>query len=170
MNQVNQDAGHVRAQELIAREFVEGIAASDQRWLEEHLRVCEKCAGVAASTDRALRALKSVAVQVPMGLAQKTQFRVRLRAQERRSDEARRGILWAACGASWIFGAVSAPFVWRGLLWAGKWMALPRVVPELGFGLWWALPAIVAGAIVFAEHVKSEMLQDWFRQQDRELR
>ena len=161
MNQdIHHDAGHARAQELIAREFVEGIPASDQRWLEEHLRGCEECAGVAASTDRALRALKSVAVQVPTGLAQKTQFRVRLRAHERQFDEARRGILWVACGASWVFGAVSAPFVWRGLQWIGERMALPRIVPDLGFGLWWALPAIVAGAIVFAENARFARQRD----------
>ncbi|HXA56699.1 MAG TPA: hypothetical protein VNU84_04640 [Candidatus Acidoferrum sp.] len=162
---MNGEAIHSRAEQLIGQEFVEGISESDRRWLEEHLRECEKCAAAAASTDRALRALKGVSVQVPAGLAEKTKFRVHLRAQERTFAEPRRGILWIACAASWTFGAITAPFVWRALHWVGDQMALPRLVPELGFGLWWALPAIVAGAIILAENAKFERQRDGLRQQ-----
>jgi hypothetical protein len=166
---MNTEAIHSRAEELIAREFVEGISESDRRWLEEHLRECETCADFAAATNRALRTLKSLAVQVPPGLAQRTQFRVRLRAQEQMAVAPRRGILWIACGASWTFGAITAPFVWRALHWFGEQMALPHFVPEVGFGLWWALPAIVAGAIIFAENAKFERQRDWLRGQHQDL-
>jgi hypothetical protein len=167
---MNAETIHSRAEERIAQEFVEGISESDRRWLEEHLRDCERCSEVAASTDRALRVLKGVAVQVPAGLAQKTKFRVRLRAQEQHAFAApRRGVLWIACAASWMFGAITAPFVWRALHWVGEQMALPRFMPEVGFGLWWALPAIVAGAIILAENARFEAQRDWLRGQHRDL-
>ena len=163
---MNQDAIHTRAQALIAKELVEGISVSDQGWLGEHMRECAECSAVAAATGRALRSLKSMQIALPEGLARKTQFRVRLRAQQISHEAPRRRLLWASCGASWLFGAVSAPYVWHGLQWLGERTALPRVVPELGFGLWWALPAIVAAAVIFVENARSEVRQDWFRHQD----
>jgi hypothetical protein len=163
---MNRDDTHARAQELIAWELIEGLASSDQRWLQEHLRECELCSAAAAATGRALGSLKTVAIAVPQGLARRTQFRVRLRAQQITQQEPQRRLLWLSCAVSWAFGAVSAPYVWRGLRWIGQRMALPRVVPELGFGLWWALPAIVAAAIIFVENAKGETQQDWFRHQD----
>ena len=152
---------HARAQRLIAQDLVEGISETERRWLEHHLRECERCAASASATNRALHALRSVAVPVPAGLAQRTQFRLRLRIAERSETRAQRSLLWTACAASWVFGAVSAPYVWRGLEWATKTMALPRFAPEIGFGLWWALPAIVAGAIVLAENARYRRQRDW---------
>jgi hypothetical protein len=166
---MNAEAIHSRAEQLIARDFVEGISESGRRWLEQHLRECERCAAFAGSANRALRALRGVAVQLPPGLAQKTQFRVRLRAREQRLAAPRRGVLWIACGVSWMFGVITAPFVWRALHWLGDRMSLPRFVPEIGFGLWWALPAIVAGAIVFAENARFAAQRDWLRVQRWDL-
>ena len=75
--------------------------------------------------------------------------------------KAKPGFLWTACAISWIFGAVSASYVWHGMQWATQRMALPRFIPELTFGLWWALPAIVAGAIVLAENARDRRQHDW---------
>lgn len=161
---MNSHENHPRAEQLIAQESVEGISANDQSWLEEHLRECERCAAVATSTSRAIQSLKSVAIPLPKGLVQKTQFRVRLRAQQPLA-EPQRQLLWVACAVSWAFGAVTAPYVWRGLQWIGERTALPRAVPDVGFGLWWALPAIVAGAIVLAENARFERQRDWLRGQ-----
>src|SRR5216110_2748106 len=55
------------------------------------------------------------------------------------------------------YGAVAAPathdapYVWRGLEWIGHRTGLPDLVWKMGFGVWWALPAIIAAAILFAE-------------------
>jgi hypothetical protein len=163
---MSRDGTHTLAQELIAQDHVEGIPPSDRQWLGEHLRDCAECSAAATATDNALRSLKSLSIAVPQGLARRAQFRVRLRAQQISQDGPRRRLLWASCGASWLFGAVSAPYVWRGLQWVGQRIDLPRAVPDLGFGLWWALPAIVAAAIIFVENAKSEARQDWFRRQN----
>ena len=64
---------HERARRLIDQERVEGLAPEDRRWLEEHLAGCEACSGWAASAEAAIRALKSVSVAVPPGLAVRAQ-------------------------------------------------------------------------------------------------
>lgn len=151
---------HERARRLIAQELIEGISEGERRWLEGHLGECQQCSRSAAAVGRALHALGSIVTPVPSGLAERTQFRLRLRMQEQRAMKARPGFLWIACAISWVFGAVSASYVWQGLAWTTERMALPRFVPEVGFGLWWALPAIVAGAIVLAENAKDRRQRD----------
>jgi len=55
------------------------------------------------------------------------------------------------CGASWVAGAATAPYVWRGLEWVGHRTGMPDIVWKMGFGVWWAVPAIVAAAILLME-------------------
>jgi len=142
---------HARAEGLIAKERVEGISAADQEWLGQHLRECARCSDAANATQEALRALRTLSVQVPRELAARTQFRVRLRAQEMQAREPRWRLIWMMCGASWVAGAATAPYVWRGLEWFGHRVGLPDLVWKMGFGVWWALPAIVAAAVLLME-------------------
>lgn len=142
---------HARADALIAKERVEGISAAEQDWLEQHLRECPRCSESASATQQALRSLRTLSVLLPRELAARTQFRVRLRAQELRAREPRWRLIWAMCGASWVAGAATAPYVWRGLEWFGHRAGLPDLVWKMGFGVWWALPAIVAATILLME-------------------
>ena len=156
---------HVRAEQLIAQERIEGISAADQQWLRQHLADCEKCAALADVTEQAIRSLRGISVALPKTLASRTQFRVRLRAQQLRG-EPRWRMVWAACGISWAFGAATAPYVWRGLEWAGHRMGLPNIVWEFGFGLWWALPAAVVAVILLMENAGRSGESVWKRQEN----
>jgi len=154
---------HQRAQRLLAESLVEGIAASDQSWLAQHLRECADCAREAAATQDALHALRSVPVSVPRDLVARTQMRVRLRAQE--NGESSRGslLLWIITGASWLLGVFSAPLVWRGFAWFGGHFGVPRLALEMGFVLWWTVPALLAAVAVlyqrgFAQGFASQRL------------
>jgi hypothetical protein len=138
---------HARAEQLIAQERVEGISAADQQWLRRHLSNCAPCAARAGATEQAIRSLRGLSIALPPSLASRTQFRVHMRAEQLRS-EPRWRMIWTACGISWAFGAATAPYVWRGLEWVGHRLGLPNIVWELGFGLWWALPAAVVAAIL----------------------
>ncbi|MGB2676225.1 MAG: hypothetical protein WAN12_03985 [Candidatus Acidiferrum sp.] len=139
---------HQRAQRLLAESLVEGIAASDQAWLEQHLRECADCAREAAATQELLQALRGVPVAVPRDLVARTQMRVRLRAQE--ADESSRSglLLWIITAASWLLGVFSAPLVWRAFAWFGGHFGVPRLALEMGFVLWWTVPALLAAAAV----------------------
>jgi hypothetical protein len=154
---------HGRAEQLIEQERVEGISAADQFWLQRHLAECAICAARAGATEQAIRSLRALSVALPPTLASRTQFRVRLRAQQLRG-EPRWRLVWVACGISWAFGAATAPYVWRGLEWAGHRMGVPNFVWELGFGLWWALPAVVVAMILLMQDAGRSGEADWKRQ------
>jgi hypothetical protein len=145
---------HDRAEKLIAEERIEGISQSEREWLAAHLRECPVCTQVAQQTTAALRALRGLAVPLPSGLAERTQFRVQLRAQEMGEREPKRRLLWIMCAMSWALGIATAPYVWRAFEWAGEGLGMPRLVWEMGFGLWWTIPPLVAAAAVLMENLR----------------
>lgn len=155
---------HARAEKLIAQERVEGISQAEHEWLGAHLQECVRCAEDARQTERALRSLRTIAISLPSGLASRTQFRVQLRLQEMREREPKRRALWAACAISWIFGIASAPYVWRLFQWFGERTGVPKLVWQLGFGLWWTIPALFAAMVFLMENVKQGERSDWMRQ------
>ncbi len=154
---------HVRAEKLIAQERIEGISPSERDWLATHLRECPSCTQVAQQTSAALSALRGLPISLPRGLAARTQFRVQLRAQEMREREPKRRLLWIMCAMSWALGIATAPYVWRAFEWAGERIGLPRLVWEMGFGLWWTIPALVAAAVVVLENLRQAHERDQAR-------
>lgn len=155
---------HERGLQLIAKARVEGLSDSEHEWLTAHLRDCDFCAEHARQTDRALRALRTAAIPVPADLASRTQFRVRLRASELRQREPQRRMLWLACAASWILGIASAPYVWRLFAWFGQRTGMPKLVWEIGFGLWWTIPAAFAVIVLLLENARQSEEPDWTKQ------
>ncbi len=155
---------HARAEQLLAQERVEGISEAERDWLSAHLEGCERCAEVARETEQALRALRAAAIPLPSGLTSRTQFRVRLRAEELREREPKRRALWLACAVSWVFGIASAPYVWRLFAWFGERTGMPKLVWELGFGLWWTIPALFAAVVLLMENARHSDEPDWMRQ------
>jgi hypothetical protein len=145
---------HLRAEKLISQDRVEGLAPKEREWLAAHLHECPQCSQAALETSNALKALRGIAVPLPKGLADRTKFRVQLRAEELRVREPRRFWVWVVCAMSWAFGIVSAPYVWQVFEWIGRYTGAPKLVLEFGFGLWWTIPAIVAGAVVLIESLR----------------
>jgi hypothetical protein len=160
---MNQET-HARAEQLIAQERVEGISQVDHDWLSAHLQECVDCAGRARHTEHALRSLRTMSISLPGGLASRTQFRVQLRLQELREREPKRRAVWVACVVSWAFGIVSAPYVWRLFQWFGQRTGVPKLVWELGFGLWWTIPALFFVIVVFMEKMRQSSESDWMQQ------
>jgi hypothetical protein len=154
---------HKRAAQLIAKARVEGLADSEREWLAAHLQDCEFCNEHARQTDRALRSLRTAAIPLPADLASRTQFRVRLRAMELREREPKRRMLWLACAASWIFGIASAPYVWRLFEWFGQLTGAPKLVLEIGFGLWWTIPALFAVIVLLLENARQSEEPEWMK-------
>ncbi|MGH9377899.1 MAG: hypothetical protein ACRD1I_03775 [Terriglobia bacterium] len=153
---MTEDA-HKKAERLVLQSRVEGIAGPhgphgphgpDQRWLDEHLAQCERCAGYAQSVSQAVRSLRSVSVVVDPELVSSTRLRVYLRARELSRKRERMGIMWGCCALSWVAGAVTAPLVWRAFEWLGAETGLPRIIWESGFVTWWFAPAAAALAVI----------------------
>jgi len=154
---------HARALQLIAKAQVEGLAQSESNWLSAHLQDCESCTEHARQTDSGLRALRTAPISIPPDLASRTQFRVRLRAMELREREPKRRMLWFACGLSWVFGIASAPYVWRLFEWFGQRTGAPRLVWEIGFGLWWTIPALFAVIVMLLENAQHGGEPEWMK-------
>jgi predicted anti-sigma-YlaC factor YlaD len=144
---MNENA-HLRARQLLDQALVEGTSSSDEAWLKNHLSQCAECSREAASTNALLIALRRVPVQVPHDLAARTQMRVRLRAQEVAGNSNSGLVLWTLTAVSWLLGAMSAPLVWHGFAWLGGSVGVPKLVLEMGFMLWWIVPALFAVAAV----------------------
>jgi hypothetical protein len=142
---------HSRAQKLFAQSLVEGLGVADQSWLEAHLDECPECSDEAKRTQGLLRAFRNVPVTAPRGLAARAQMRVRLRAQESAQTSNSGALLWVITGASWVLGLISAPLVWRGFTWVGAQWNLPNLVLEMGFVLWWTVPALIAVAVILQQ-------------------
>ena len=147
---------HQRAERLIVANQVEGLSASDQEWLNRHLESCARCAQRADSTERALRSLRSVTVPVGPDLIRATRLRVHARALELRERRAQMTMLWVSCALSWLLGALSAPFVWRAFAWLGERFRMPAIAWQLGFTLWWALPAVAVAVVLVMRRTQAE--------------
>jgi len=132
----------------MAWRLIEPLSREDERWLAAHLAGCEPCAMADARTGEALSALRAMQISVPRNLASRTQLRVRLRAEELREHGPANRLIWAVAAMSWMLGLATAPLVWRGFAWLGSETGAPKLVLQLGFVLWWGLPALLAAGIV----------------------
>jgi len=157
---------HARAERLIAQDRVEGIPRAEREWLGVHLQDCARCNDLARQTEQALRSMRTAAISLPEGLAGRTQFRVRLRAQELREREPHNQLMWVTCGVSWALGVATAPYVWRIFEWVGQRTGAPKILLQLSFGLWWAVPALIAGAVMLIENARQASASGW-QEQDR---
>jgi hypothetical protein len=48
--------------------------------------------------------------------------------------------------------------------WFGERTGVPKLVWELGFGLWWTVPALFLLVVVLMEKVRHGSESDWMRQ------
>jgi predicted anti-sigma-YlaC factor YlaD len=139
---------HARAKQLLAKALIEGVGRSDEAWLKEHLSECTECSREAASTEGLVRGLRRVPIALPNDLVARTQMRVRLRSQEIAERSNSGFILWVLTAVSWLLGVLSAPLVWHGFAWLGEAVGVPKLILEMGFTLWWIVPALFAVAAV----------------------
>jgi len=144
---------HAKAKKLLSQSAVEGLQPAEERWLRSHLAECTECARDAAAIQEGLRALRTVPVLVPKDLAARTQLRVRLRVQELSTATNGNYGLWLVAAASWLLGVFSAPLVWKVFAWAGGNFGVPKLALEMGFVIWWTVPALVAVSVVLHRRV-----------------
>ena len=147
---MNSDV-HQRAQELIAAALVEGLPASEQAWLDEHLEGCAACAQSAAATRRAIEGLRWVAVNADPALVQATQQRVRLRTRELAERQQRWLPLAVSCGLAALLSLVTLTYLWQGFAWLGEQWGLPALAWQAGFVSAWFLPTSLAAVALWMQ-------------------
>jgi len=135
---------HIRAQKLIAQQIIESVSPDDDRWLNAHLAECEFCAAEQRQLRDSLSAVRTMHLDLPSNLASRTQFRVRMRAEELREKEPAKKLVWAIAAISWALGVVTAPWVWHGVEWLGRETGAPKLILQAGFVLWWSVPPMIA--------------------------
>jgi anti-sigma factor RsiW len=137
---------HRYAEQLILKSAVEPLAPADSAWLRQHLADCADCVHRVEETERVIDSLRTFSVAVDPLLVERTRAKVRLRAGVLAQRKSKSGLLWASCAATWAWMALSAPHVWRAFAWLGGRAGVPAWAWEMGFGLWWFLPALALGA------------------------
>lgn len=150
------EAIHSRAQQLLAKQRIEGISADEQAWLSAHLAECEACLLAQTQTANALAAFRSMNTELPKNLASRTQLRLRMRADELNEREPGRKLLWALVAISWAVGVATAPLVWRGFEWVGQEFGLPKIILATGMALWWLVPGLLITGAVVMQKEKTE--------------
>jgi predicted anti-sigma-YlaC factor YlaD len=142
---------HTQAKNLVARRHIEGLTSDDERWLNAHLGECQSCAAEQRQLSASLSALRTMHVDLPANLASRTQFRVRMRAEELREKEPAKKFVWAIAAVSWALGVSTAPWVWRGVEWLGQETGAPKLLLQAGFLLWWSVPPMIAAWAVLSD-------------------
>lgn len=138
---------HERALRLLAAARAEGIAPAERQWLDSHLAACPQCASEASALARAIQSFRGVPVVAPPLLVARTRLRVRRRAEELRAERERMFPLWVAVALSAAWMLLTTPYTWWAFGWLGRTAGVPDAAWQLGFLLWWFLPATVLAAI-----------------------
>jgi len=147
---------HERAEQLILQSQAENLTTADLKWLEAHLASCPACARRAAATDHAIRSIRSVSVRVNPALVEMTRLRVRRRALELGRRRLPGIWLWIASAVSWAWIAASVSCLWRFFGWMAHRVGIPSPFWQMGFALWWAVPALVLAAVLSMQSLQDE--------------
>ena len=135
----------------MAQQQIESISADDASWLNTHLADCDSCSAEQRRLRDSISAMRTSHIDLPSNLASRTQFRVRLRAEELRDKEPARKFVWAIAAVSWALGVATAPWVWHGIEWLGQETGAPKIILQAGFVLWWSVPPMLAAWAALAD-------------------
>ncbi len=140
---------HRQAEHLLLKAAVEQLTPAEESWLGRHVAECADCARVAGRLDEVVRSLRSAPAAFDPALVEVTRRRVRERARQLAPRRASLGLIWASCALTWVWVALSAPYIWKGCAWVGRVLGVPNWAWQMSFGLWWMLPALaVAAALI----------------------
>ena len=149
---------HERARQLMVAARIEEIGAADREWLQDHVASCRECANEATALDAAIGALRALPVTASAELVQRSRRMVRQHAEQQlEADRMRAAPLWIATVVSAICMVATAPYVWRAFGWLGRSAQIPDSVWQIGFLMWWFLPATLLAVAAAWKHTTSEI-------------
>jgi len=143
---------HHKVRRLILESRIMGLSRSDQVLLEEHLNICSVCRKYQDEADAVIGSLRNTSVGVDPELVRSTQRLVRARARELNSRADLNPVAaWIAAIITLMWIAATVPYLWRGFEWIAKRMGIPDLIWQMGFGLWWLLPALALAVVLAAQ-------------------
>ena len=140
------------ARQLITKAEVEGIRVEERDWLNVHLASCTSCSSVADSLTAAVQSLRSLSISANPEFVRQTRLSVLVRAEQLRAERARLTPLWIATAVSSISIILTTSYVWQAFGWLGRVGHIPAVVWQVGFLMWWFLPATILAAAAAWRH------------------
>ena len=152
---------HERARKLVATGAVEDITVSERRWLDDHLAACHECSSEAGALAVAIQSLRAVSVATDPELVRRTRLAVSIRSQELQASRARSAPLWIDTAVSSVWMILTAPYVWRTFAWFGNMAHIPSAVWEVGFLMWWFLPATFLAAAAASRYATHNEISNW---------
>ncbi len=141
---------HDRARLLIALEGPEAFSASDQSWLQEHMRGCATCRDFAENVAGAVHALRAIPFAADSRLVATTQQLVRRRALELQRQRERLWLVCVSCTVVTVFAVFSTIALWQGFAWLGAEAHLSPSIWQVAFLVFCGTPALVAGILLLA--------------------
>jgi predicted anti-sigma-YlaC factor YlaD len=141
---------HERARELIALSSPEALSAADQSWLRAHLETCASCRTFAENAGQTIRGLRAIPIAAERSLVATTQMRVRQRALELQRERERMWVVAVSCTVVTLCALLSAVVLWRGFAWLGARAQLAAPVWQVGFLVFYVMPALIAGILLLA--------------------
>ena len=156
-----KDINHERAKRLIVEATIEQIAARDREWLDRHLAACLECSSEAGALTSAVKSLRSQPVAASPEVVRRTRLAVRSRAEQLNAARARSVSLWISATMSIVWMILTAPYVWQTFAWLGDIAHMPAAVWQIGFLMWWFLPATVLAAAAAWRHTAKHDVSNW---------
>jgi anti-sigma factor RsiW len=153
---MNPDS-HDRARQLMVAARIEEIAPAERGWLQNHLASCPDCSKQATALDAAIRSLRALHVTASPELVDRTSRAVRGRAEQMEAERRDTTLLWIATAVTAVFMVGTAPYVWQAFGWFGRIAQIPDPAWQLGFLVWWFLPATVLAGAAAWKHTAKEM-------------
>ena len=144
---------HARARKLLHAARVEGISAVDRQWLDAHLADCTECSTEASRLSLAIDSLRAHSVSAPADVVRRASLAVHQRAEQRQSKRETAVPLWIAAATSSVWTLFTTPYAWAAFAWFGGLFHVPDTVWQLGFLIWWFMPASALAAVAGWRHV-----------------
>lgn len=152
---------HERARRLLAAIRVEDISGGDRQWLDAHLMSCSQCADEANALTAAIDFLCAHTISAPSQVVRATTLAVHQRAQQLRRQRERGAPLWISVAVSSVWAIVTTPYAWSAFAWLGRSLHLADTTWQLGFLMWWFLPATILSAVAGWQHVANNPAMDY---------
>jgi predicted anti-sigma-YlaC factor YlaD len=146
---------HERARKLLAARRIEGISPIEETWLDDHLAQCDDCSKEADTLALAINSLRTFSVTARPEAVRRASAAIRMRAEQRQQERQRAIPIWIAAVMSVALAIFTTPYTWAVFAWLGRILQVSDIAWQLGFLMWWFLPASVVAAVAARQKIVS---------------